>query len=118
MTLEVAREGDVVFVGGGCQHVLADEPQVLKVLLVSELEDRIRFMMDHYTLSRSKAESLVKREERRRANFLKLFSPKDPDDPELYNMVINTSRVSLEEAEALVVKCVGRILDEYATPIW
>jgi cytidylate kinase len=61
---------------------------------------------------------LCKKEEKRRLTFLKLFDSRHPDDPSIYSLVINTSRTSLAEAEALISNLVGRVLDEYATPIW
>ncbi|MEW5723547.1 MAG: cytidylate kinase-like family protein [Thermodesulfobacteriota bacterium] len=115
---DIAREGDAVIVGRGAQFILPEKEDIIKVLLVADLEDRIKFMMEHYDLARAKAEELVLREEKRRTVFLKVFYPGDPDDPKLYTMVINTGRVSLAEAEDLVTGLLGRILDEHASPIW
>lgn len=115
---DVAKAGDAVIVGRGAQFILPDSEETVKVLLVGDLEDRIRFMMNHYDLTRTKAEELVRREEKRRSTFLKVFYSGDPDDPSLYTLVINTSRVSLEEAEDAIMELLGHILDEYASPIW
>jgi cytidylate kinase len=115
---DLAAEGDVVLIGRGSQFILPDHEQIIKVLLVAELEDRIKFMMEHYNLTKSKAELIVQKEEKRRLTFLKLFDSRHPDDPSIYSLVINTSRTSLAEAEALISNLVGRVLDEYATPIW
>jgi CMP/dCMP kinase len=115
---KIADEGDVVLVGRGSQFILPESEQTIKVLLVAELEDRIKFMMSNYNLTKAKAEQLVRKEEKRRSAFLKLFDSHDPDDAGLYNLVINTSRLSLGEAESLVIDLVGLVADEYARPIW
>ena len=115
---EVAKEGDVVIVGRGSQFILPNHEQIVKILLVAELEDRIRFMMEHYSLTRAKAEQVVKKEEKRRQSFLRLFDTRNPDDPSLYSLVVNTSKSDLNEAEHMVTSLVGFVTDEYATPIW
>jgi cytidylate kinase len=115
---KVAAEGDAVLVGRGSQFILPDSEQTIKVLLVAELEDRIRFMMTNYNLTRAKAEPLVRKEEKRRIAFLKLFDKRNPDEAGLYSLVINTSRQSLKEAESLILGLVGLVADEYARPIW
>ena len=98
---QAAARGNVVLVGRGGQFVLPDGPQTIKILLVAELSDRIKFMMDHYNLTRSRAELVVRKEEKRRQTFLSIFSPRNPDDPSLYSICLNTSRISLDEALAM-----------------
>ena len=115
---DLADEGDVVIIGRGSQFILADRPGVLKVLLVANMEDRIKFMMEHYNMTRSRADQMIKKEEKRRASFLKLLDHRDPDSPEIYDLVINTSQVSLEEAESTICFIIGKMVDEEARPIW
>jgi cytidylate kinase len=105
---ELAARGEVVIVGRGGQYILPKRPDIIKVLLVAEMEDRIRFMMAHYGMDREKAEQVVQKEERRRANYLKALGFDKLDDPNLYSLVINTSRMSLKEAEELIVGLVGQ----------
>lgn len=100
---ELAARGDVVIVGRGGQYLLPKRSDIVKVLLVAEMEDRIRFMMGHYGLDRERAEQVVRKEEKRRANYLKAFGFNNLDDPNLYSLVLNTGRMSLKEAEELIV---------------
>ncbi len=115
---DLAEDGDVVIVGRGAQFILPRQENIVKILLVAELEDRVKFMMKNYNMTRPSAEDLVRREEKRRAAFLKTFHPGNPDDPSQYTMVINSSRMSLKEAEDLITEYLGDILDMYARPIW
>jgi cytidylate kinase len=116
--LQMAEKDDIVFVGRGSQFVLAEHPAAIKILLVAKMPDRIRFMTEFYDLSPEKAEQWIRREEKRRSQFLARFYDGDPDAPDLYDMVINMSRVELTEAETLIVDAVKRIIDETARPIW
>ena len=115
---DLAEEGDVVIVGRGAQFILPDSEEIIKVLIVAELEDRIKFMMERYSLTQSQAEQMIRKEEKRRCSFLNLFDPRDPDEPDIYNLVLNTSHINLETAEDLVVQLVGEVIDATARPIW
>lgn len=115
---DMAKEGNIVFIGRGAQFVLAGYPHAIKVLLVGKMEDRIKFMMEFYELNQTKAEQLIQREEKRRLTFLKRFYAGNPDEPGHYDLVLNMSRVSLAEAENLIVDIVCRQVDEYSLPIW
>lgn len=99
---QAAEQDDVIIIGRGGQFIVPHRSQVIKIMLLAEMEDRIRFMSDHYQVSLSQAEKWVRKEEKRRDEFLKLFDSRDPEDPRLYHAVINTSLVSLEEAEEMV----------------
>ena len=115
---QLAKESDLVVVGRGSQFILPNSELTVKVLLVADLEDRIKFLMDHYQMTKSSAEQLVRLEEKRRVDFLKLFDSRNPDDPSLYTLVFNTSRVTLEETERMILDMVGKVVDEYSSPIW
>ncbi|MBF0224089.1 MAG: cytidylate kinase-like family protein [Desulfobacterales bacterium] len=97
-----ADKDNVVFLGRGGQYILKDYPNAYHILLVAEYKDRVKFMMDHYKLSLEKAESVVTSEDKRRLNLYKKFHKEDYDSPLLYNMVINTSRISMDKAIKMV----------------
>jgi cytidylate kinase len=106
---ELAAKGNVVIVGVGAQYILPKRQDIIKVLLVAEQEHRVTFIMEHFGLDREKAQQVVQREERKRANYLKAFGPGNPDDPSIYNLVINTGHVSLKVAEDLIVCLVEQV---------
>jgi cytidylate kinase len=55
-------------------------------------------MQQFYNMSDAKAEKAVKQGEARRANLYKNFGKEDYDQPYLYHLVLNMSRLSLEQA--------------------
>lgn len=115
---EVAEEDNVIILGRGSQFILRNNPRAIMVLLVAELEDRIKFIMEHYGLDKGRAEAMVMRHERMRTRFLKNLYSGNPNDPSLYHMVLNTSLISMETAENLICELVGNIVDKEAKPIW
>ncbi|MBI9077264.1 MAG: cytidylate kinase-like family protein [Desulfatibacillum sp.] len=104
---ELAREGKAVIVGRGGQYILQGHPRVLHVLLISDLEHRIKFLCEHYNMTEQKAELTVHRADKRRANFYKKLGKKNFDDPKLYHVVLNLSKIQLKQAEDIVCELAG-----------
>ncbi|MFH1137505.1 MAG: cytidylate kinase-like family protein [Pseudomonadota bacterium] len=106
IVLDLAKSGDVVIVGQGVQFILDQDPEVIKIFLTAALPDRVEFMEKNYELTKKQAEQMVSREDARRTTFLGKLDPRDPNDPNLYHLCLNTSRISLEKAEELVIDLV------------
>jgi cytidylate kinase len=100
---DLCEQGNVVIIGRGGQHILRDKEDTCHVLLVGDINHRVRFIMENYNLSEPEALSAVKRADEARTRFLSLFSQcETPDDPLHYDLVLNMNRISLEAAEELV----------------
>jgi cytidylate kinase len=95
---DFAKEDNVVLLGRGGQYILKDFPGAYHILLVAELKDMIKFMQYHHDLSHKNAEKAVRQGETRRHNLYKKFEHTDYNQPQLYNLVLNMSRLSLENA--------------------
>ena len=99
---KMADEGNVVILGRGSQYILNDHPDAFHVLLIDEIENRIRFMKEHYAMAEKQAARVVAAEDKRRWNLYSKLGKKDFDSPSLYHVVLNMSRFSLEKASQLV----------------
>ena len=100
---EMASSGNVVLVGRAAALILRDEPNVLRVGAVADLDDRITRIMERDRIDRKQAEKVVAdRDEAREHYFRRFFGIDDPDDPHLYHIVINTSVMNLEYASDVV----------------
>jgi cytidylate kinase len=99
---KAADEGDVVILGRGSQYILNDHPDAFHILLIDDIENRIKFMMQHYDMSDKRATRVVNNEDKRRMSLYSRLEKKDYDSPSLYHLVINMSRFSLEKAAKLV----------------
>jgi cytidylate kinase len=101
---QIAEEGNAVILGRGSQYILHDHPDVCHILLINEFEDRVKFMMKQYDLSESRAEQVVNREEKRRANLFKKIGKTDYDNPALYHLVLNMGKLDMQKAVKLVLE--------------
>jgi cytidylate kinase len=102
----MAAEGNIVIIGRGGQYILPDDPGTIKIFLAAEFEERVDFIQGLWNVDREDAARAIHARQRRSDSFLKRMGPKRPDDPTLYHLVINTSRVSLETAEAVILELV------------
>ena len=97
------QEGDVIIVGRGSQVILADKPDVLHVRIVAPLERRIERWMAREDISHKEAEKIVKERNNKHVDFVKTFFDEDINNPELYDLIINTEKLSLEKAADLII---------------
>ena len=93
-----AKQDNVVLLGRGGQYILQDFIEAYHILLVADLQDRIKFVQRFYDMSEAKAKKAVKQGETRRSNLYKKFGREDYNQPHLYHLGLNMSRLTLEQA--------------------
>ncbi len=104
---KMADENDVVIIGRGSQYILNDHPDAFHILLVDEFENRVKFLVDRYNMTPKKATQVVTNEDKRRINLYSKLGKVDFDNPNLYHLVLNMSRIDLELAHSLVCQMIG-----------
>ncbi|MBA13794.1 MAG: hypothetical protein CL750_00300 [Chloroflexi bacterium] len=108
----LAKEGNVIFLGRGGHVILKDFTNVLRVGVVAHPEDRIKNVMKVDDLDYKNAEIAVKNRDLARKNyFKKYFSIDEPDRPDLYHLTINTSEVSIDYASDVIVSALHALED-------
>lgn len=105
VVLDMASNGNVVFVGRGSFVILQDVPNALRIGIVASEEYRIKTIMERERRTEEEALKTIRaRDEARAYYFKRFFEIDNPDDPELYHFVINTSEVSEEYAVNLITQ--------------
>jgi len=99
---KIADEGDVIILGRGSQYILDDHPETYHVLLIDELEHRIKFIVENYKVSEKRAARIVSSEDKRRLALYSRLGKRDYDNPSLYHMVLNMNRLTLEQAKEII----------------
>ena len=103
---KMADEDNVVIIGRGSQYILNDHPDAYHILLVDEFENRVKFLVDRYDMTPKKATQVVTNEDKRRINLYSKLGKVDFDNPNLYHLVLNMSRINLEMAHDLVCQMI------------
>ena len=99
----IADEDNVVILGRGSQYILQNRENVIHLLLVADLDDRIKFLEKSWRMSRKDAEKEILIREKRRDSFMKYFELGPPNNPNLYHLVLNTSKIDFEEVKRIAV---------------
>ena len=93
----IGERGGAVIKGRGSQYILRDTPGVVHVRFVGQEADRVARTMQRRGVEEAAARKLVVQMDRRGAEFVKDYFHCDLADPTLYHLVLNTSKLSLEE---------------------
>ncbi len=104
---QIAEEGNVVVLGRGSQYILHDHPDAYHVLLVSDLQSRVKFMTERYDFSESQALQIINREDKRQLNLYRKIGKTDYDNPALYHLVLNMAKMELATAVRLIANLVA-----------
>jgi hypothetical protein len=100
--LRLAEAGYAILVGHGATVVTAKLPDVFHVRLTGSLSRRIERVQQAEKLASGAASELVRTEDRKRNKFLKAHFHVRLDNELLYDLAINTDRISIEDATAVI----------------
>jgi cytidylate kinase len=103
----LGERGRTVILGRGAPFILPAE-RALRVLVVAPRDLRRERWLKEEGVSAEEALSRFDRVEEDRRHFLRHQFGVDPDDPVLYDLVVNTGSIHLEDAAALVSECLKR----------
>lgn len=99
---ELASEGNVVIVGRAGQAILRDRPDALHVKIIAPEGLRAERLAARKNVSLEAAVAQVKASDRARRNYLRRYYQVRWDDPQLYDLVLNTARLSVPQAADLI----------------
>jgi cytidylate kinase len=105
--LSLASIGSVIIIGRGANVITSRRDDVFHVRLVGSLQKRVQRLQELNQLNYRAALRLAEREDLARQRYLKQFFSTDIKDPLLYHLVVNTDRVSLDEAAQMILLAVG-----------
>jgi cytidylate kinase len=105
---EHVRKDNMVYHGHAGHLLLRGFPQILKVRIIAEMEDRIQKLCEENNLTPDQAHSYIKKDDEQRSNWTKYLYKKDVSDPELYDIVLKIGTFSVEDAVAIIVEAAKR----------
>lgn len=103
-TLATLGEGGrAVILGRGSAYILKPE-RTLRVLVIAPRTFRLERLAAELELGRESADEQLEREDTERREFVGHHFGVDPDDPSLYDLVVNTGTLGFDLASALIVE--------------
>jgi len=100
---EVAKKGNAVFFGRGSQFLLNSFDCALHVLVTGSIEKRMQRMMEEKKVGRDAAERMVELSDHNKRGFLRFAFDEDWLNPHLYDLILNTDKLSVPSAVKIVV---------------
>jgi cytidylate kinase len=100
--LRLASIGHVVLIGQGAGIITRELQGGTHVRLIGSLEKRIAHMVEWLRLPEKQAREHVLKEDRGRREHIKRYFKMDVTDASLYDIVINTDKVALHDAVAII----------------
>lgn len=99
---DAAHDPPVIIVGHGAQLLLADRPATLHLRLVARPEARVQRICRRGGCDERTAMADIHRVDEARVGYVRRYQHHDVRDPLLYDFVINTGRISIDDAAELV----------------
>ena len=103
----LAMQQNIVVIGRGSHRVFAGLPEVLHVRVVAPEDFRIGTVVARDNLTPDAARAQLRQVDEQRRRYLKRHYGVDWDDPEHYDLILNTGRIGVEEAACLLMEAVG-----------
>ncbi len=100
-----AARGVVILVGRGAGFLRPAETTV-HARIVAPFEARVKFLAQSLRLTREEAENEVRNRDTRRAMFLTRTVHREPADDTAYDVIVNSTRLSVEGAAQFLAWCV------------
>ena len=108
---EEARAGRLVYHGYLGQFLLPGISHVISVRVIADAEFRIQAARRQQNLAREDALAYIEKADKERREWVRFLFEVDWEDPHLYDLVLNRSRMSLDAACETVVQLTDR--DEF-----
>ena len=99
--LEVAKKGSAVFLGRCADYILKDFPNRYSFFIYADDTFRLNRAKDHYGNHTLKE---LDEEDKNRQSYYAYYTGQTWGDPKNYDLMINTGKISLEEAADLIIK--------------
>ena len=104
----IGKHGQSVIVGRGAQFILPQDEN-LKVRVIAPLAVRISTVAHELNMSESEAQKMILRTDSDRRSFSRKYFYADVTDPLNYDLVINTTRMSIDAAVKSIIAALNQL---------
>jgi cytidylate kinase len=106
---DLARKGRVVIVGRGGQVLLRNIPGTLHVRIFASFDLCVKRLMESERVDEKEAVRIFRQSERDSAGYIQAFFHTDWNEATLYDLLINTEKLSLATAMQMIIGSVQSI---------
>jgi len=107
---ELAGKESCVFVGRCADYILRDNPRCINVFITADTDDRIKRVAQTYQLSLDKAQELIVKTDKKRAEYYNYYSNKVWGAAGSYHLCINSSVLGTDQTVAFITQFIKQRL--------
>jgi len=107
---ELAQKDSCVFVGRCADYILRDNPRCINVFITADTEDRIKRVAQTCQLSLDKAQELIEKTDKKRAEYYNYYSNKVWGAAGSYHLCINSSVLGMDQTVAFITQFIKQRL--------
>ena len=109
---DLAEQGSCVIVGRCADYVLKDRDDVIDIFIYSDKEDKLNRMINEYGVPADKAESVLAKEDKYRANHYSYYTERNWGDKKHYQLCLNSGFLGIENTVNIIVDAIKDYLHE------
>lgn len=106
---KAAAEGPCVIIGRCADYILREHENSMNVFIHADKSARVQRIVSKNLCEEKKAPDFVTKKDKQRANYYNFYSNNRWDDLLNYDLTIDTSRFSIEQAVELLIDAAGKL---------
>ncbi len=106
--LRYARKDNIVYHGLAGHFFVKDIPNILKVRIVANIEDRIKEEMKRENISEEKARYILVKDDEERRKWSMFLYGIDTNDANLYDVVLHVDRLNVDDVVEILFNIANR----------
>ena len=95
---KLADEESCVIVGRCADYALADYPNTVSVFVTGNDDDKVKYLMELYSVDKAKAKDIMVKTDKKRASYYNYYSSKKWGDARSYDLCVNSSSIGANGA--------------------
>ena len=93
---KLADEESCVIVGRCADYALADYPNTVSVFVTGNDDDKVKYLMELYSVDKAKAKDIMVKTDKKRASYYNYYSSKKWGDARSYDLCVNSSSIGAD----------------------
>ncbi len=100
--LQLAEQGNCIFVGRCADYILRDHPDCLNIFLSCDIDERIHRLEQRMNISSKQAEELIEKTDKQRAAYYNFYTNGHWGVASNYDLCINTTHIDINTIVQLI----------------
>jgi cytidylate kinase len=106
--LDHLKEDNVVYHGLAGHFFVKNVPHALKVRVLADMEDRVRFEMERKGITANEARHILEKDDEERRKWSQRLYGIDTADPSLYDLVVHIKQLTVDDTVDMICDCVSK----------